>query len=314
MENYSLDFLFLRSLTADNSGSTHLQATALDQKEIWAFHRKFTYSSLQGMKVSEKVIVVTGAGSGMGRELTLQLSARGADVAAIDFRTQTLEETRALASGQKGRVETFNLDISNLKSVQNLSKKVEEHLGSVDILINNAGIIQQFVKVNELSLEDAQKVMQINFFGALFMIKEFLPGLLTRPQAHILNVSSMGAYVPVPGQSIYGASKAAIKSLTEGLRSELMGTKVGVTIVFPGAIATNIAQNSGISIPTTAQTQRKFPTTSADVAARAMIAAIEKNQARLVIGKDARMMDYLSRANPVYAAKLIYKQMSELLK
>ena len=146
------------------------------------------------------------------------------------------------------------------------------------------------------------------------MIKEFLPGLLTRPQAHILNVSSMGAYVPVPGQSIYGASKAAIKSLTEGLRSELIGTKVGVTIVFPGAIATNIAQNSGISIPTTAQTQPKFPTTSADVAARAMIAAIEKNQARLVIGKDARMMDYLSRANPVYAAKLIYKQMSELLK
>ena len=266
------------------------------------------------MEVSGKVIVITGAGSGMGRELALQLSARGADVAAIDLRAQSLEETKALAANNQGRVETFVLDISKFESVQNLSKDVATRLGPADILINNAGIIQNFVKVNELSLEDAQKVMQINFFGALFMIKEFLPGLLTRPQAHILNVSSMGAYVPVPGQSIYGASKAAIKSLTEGLRSELMGTKVGVTIVFPGAIATNIAQNSGMSIPTTAQTQRKFPTTSADVAARAMIAAIEKNQARLVIGKDARMMDYLSRANPVYAAKLIYKQMSELLK
>lgn len=266
------------------------------------------------MDVSGKIIVVTGAGSGMGRELTLQLTAKGADVAAIDLRAETLHETKTLAKGQPGKVETFILDISKYESVQNLSKEVETKLGPVDILINNAGIIQQFVKVNELSLEAAQKVMQVNFFGALFMIKEFLPVLLTRPQAHILNVSSMGSYVPVPGQSVYGASKAAIKALTEGLRSELLDTHVGVTIVFPGAIATNIASNSGISIPEGSQSQRNFPTTSADVAARSMIAAIEKNQARLVIGKDARIMDYLSRANPIYAAKLIYKQMSELLK
>ena len=100
-------------------------------------------------------------------------------------------------------------------------------VGEVDALINNAGIIQPFVKVNELTMEQAKKVMDVNFYGPLALVKAFLPGLLKRPEAHILNVSSMCAYAPVPGQSVYGASKAAIKLLTEGLHSELMETQVG---------------------------------------------------------------------------------------
>jgi len=145
------------------------------------------------------------------------------------------------------------------------------------------------------------------------LTKAFLPGLISRPEAHILNVSSMGAYAPVPGQSIYGASKAAIKLFTEGLRSELLSTKVGVTIVFPGAIATNIAANSGMNV-TAFSSESTFPTTAADVAAKLMVDAIESNKPRLVIGKDAKTMDFLSRLNPLYAAKLIYKQMASLLK
>ena len=186
--------------------------------------------------------------------------------------------------------------------------------GSVDGLINNAGIIQPFVKVNDLKMEDALHVMNVNFTGPLMLTKSFLPELLKRPEAHILNVSSMGAYAPVPGQSVYGASKAAIKLLTEGLRSELMNTNVGVTIVFPGAIATNIAANSGMTAMTADADSSKFPTTKADVAAKLMVQAIEKNRPRLVIGKDAKLMDRISRLNPVFAAKLIYKQMASLLK
>jgi short-subunit dehydrogenase len=190
---------------------------------------------------------------------------------------------------------------------------IEAELGSVDILINNAGIIQPFIKIEELTPEQAEKVMNVNFYGPFSMIKAFLPGLLKRPEAHILNVSSMGAYAPVPGQSVYGASKAAVKLLTEGLRSELMGTKVGVTVAFPGAVATNITSNSGIEMPKVDADAPAFKQTPAPVAARMMVDAIEKNKPRITIGKDATMMDRLSRINPVFAANVIYKQMKSLL-
>jgi short-subunit dehydrogenase len=265
------------------------------------------------MKVAGKVVVVTGAGSGMGRELTLELVRRGAAVAAVDMRAETLAETKKLATDLGGKVATYAMDITDAAAVAALPAKVEADLGAADALINNAGIIQKFVKVNELSMDDAMHVMKVNFDGPLSLIKAFLPGLMKRPEAHLLNVSSMGAYAPVPGQSVYGASKAAIKLLTEGLRSELMGTSVGVTIVFPGSIATNIAQNSGMVIPAGAAENSKIKTTPADVAAREMVDAIENNKPRITIGPDAKFMDRFSRLNPVAAANLIYKQMSNLL-
>lgn len=262
------------------------------------------------MKVQGKVVVVTGAGSGMGRQLVLELVARGAKVAAVDMREETLEETKSLA---KGEVATFVANITDADAVAALPAAITDALGQPDALINNAGIIQPFVKVNDLDMASAHRVMNVNFTGPLMMVKAFLPGFLSRPEAHILNVSSMGAYAPVPGQSVYGASKAAVKLLTEGLRSELLNTKVGVTVVFPGAIATNIAQNSGLEIPADAAENSNQKTTSADVAAKAMIDAIEQGKPRITIGPDAKLMDRLSRLNPVFAANLIYKQMASLL-
>jgi len=266
------------------------------------------------MRLDGKVIVVTGAGSGMGREITLELVRRRAKVALVDFRKETLAETTALVKTLNGACSEHLLDVSDAKAVQALPAAVTKSLGPVDALVNNAGIIQPFVKVNDLSMEDAHHVMNVNFTGPLMLIKAFLPELLKRPEAHILNVSSMGAYAPVPGQSVYGASKAAIKLMTEGLRSELLSTKVGVTIVFPGAIATNIAANSGMAQMQADSSASSFPTTPADVAAKLMVDAIEKNTPRVVIGKDAKTMDFLSRLSPLYAAKLIYKQMASLLK
>lgn len=266
------------------------------------------------MDLAGKIVVVTGAGSGMGRELALELTRRKAKVALVDFREVTLKETAKLVKSLGGTCSSHVLDVSDAKAVAVLPAAVKKSLGQVDALINNAGIIQPFVKVNDLSMKDAMHVMNVNFNGPLMLTKAFLPELLTRPQAHILNVSSMGAYAPVPGQSVYGASKAAIKLFTEGLRSELMGTNVGVTIVFPGAIETNIAANSGMTAMTADAESANFPTTKANVAAKLMIEAIVNNKPRLVIGKDAKTMDFISRLNPVYAAKLIYKQMASLLK
>lgn len=265
------------------------------------------------MLVKDKVIVVTGAGSGMGRELTLELVRRGARVAAVDLREETLEQTQTLAAGLGGKVATFVMDITDADAVATLPAMVEKELGSADALINNAGIIQPFVKVNDLDMSAAMRVMKVNFDGPLLLIKAFLPGLMAKKEAHLLNVSSMGAYAPVPGQSVYGASKAAIKLLTEGLRSELKPTGVGVTLVFPGAIATNIAQNSGMVIPEGAAENSKQKTTAADLAARQMVDAIELNKPRITIGQDAKIMDILSRLNPVKAADTIYKQMASLL-
>jgi NADP-dependent 3-hydroxy acid dehydrogenase YdfG len=266
------------------------------------------------MKVSNKVVVVTGAGNGMGREMTLQLLSRGAKVFGVDLKAELLAETSKIA-GDSPDFKSLALDITDRAAVAKLPAAVEAAFGEADILINNAGIIQPFVKVNDLSIEAADRVMNVNFNGPLNLIKAFLPVLLSRPEAQIANVSSMGAYGPVPGQTVYGASKAALKLLTEGLRSEMIGTKVGVTVVFPGAIHTNIAQNSGMALPANADAaESKFKMTEPGVAARLMVDAIERNQPRVCIGSDAKLMDRLSRLNPVFAANLIAKQMASLLK
>lgn len=264
------------------------------------------------MKVNGKLVLVTGAGSGMGRELTLELIRRGARVAAVDMREETLAETAKLVGNNS--ISTFILDVTDRGAVAALPEKIKSSMGDIDILINNAGIIQPFIPIKDLTIEQAEKVMNVNFYGPLAMLKAFLPTLLSRSEAHILNVSSMGAYAPVPGQSIYGASKAAVKLMTEGLRSELMGTAVGVTVAFPGAVATNITTNSGLAMPANSSEQESnFKSLPAPVAAKIMVDAIEKGKARVTVGKDATMMDRLSRLNPVFAANLIYKQMKSLL-
>ena len=115
-----------------------------------------------------------------------------------------------------------------------LNESLALHPG-VDGIINNAGIIQPFVRLNDLSYESIERVINVNLYGTLYMIKTFLPHLLTRPEAHIVNISSMGGFLPVPGQTIYGASKAAVKLLSEGLHSELMNTHVMVTVAISGS-------------------------------------------------------------------------------
>lgn len=261
------------------------------------------------MNISDKVALVTGAGSGMGRQITLELVRRGASVVAVDMHQSALEETCSLAGSLSSKISMVTLNVTDKAAVDALPSKV----GEIDILINNAGIIQPFVPIKDLAVDDAKRVMDVNFYGPLYLIKAFLPGLLARPQAHILNVSSMGAYAPVPGQSVYGASKAAVKLMTEGLRSELMGTNVGVTVVFPGAVNTNITTNSGLAMPEVGADAPKFKSLDADIAAKMMVDAIVKNKPRITVGKDATMMDRLSRLNPVFAANLIYKQMKSLL-
>jgi len=269
----------------------------------------------ENMDVSGKVFVVTGGGNGIARELVLQLLEKGATVAAIDLSATGLAETKKLAGSFSSNLSTHTLNITDRAKVMALPKAVIAKHGRVDALVNVAGIIQPFVRVNDLDFEAIERVINVNLYGTINTIKAFLPELLTRPEGYIANVSSMGGYAPVPGQTIYGATKAAVKLLTEGLHSELKGTNVHVTAIYPGAIATNIAQNSGMAMPANMDPHEanKFPTTPSPEAARIIIDAIEKNAYKVFIGKDAKTMDRLTRLMPQKAAELIYNNMKSLL-
>lgn len=269
------------------------------------------------MRVNNKTILVTGGGSGIGRELVLGLLKRNANVVAIDINEESLAETVTLAGSNASRVATFVVNITDKSAVESLPQQVIDKFGSIDGIINNAGIIQPFVKVNDLDYETINRVFKVNFDGTLYMIKSFLPYLLKRPEAHILNIASMGGFLPVPGQSIYGASKAAVKLLTEALYAELANTNVGVTVVYPGAIATNITKNSGLEMPKTDDSDAKksnMKPLAAHIAASKIIDAIEKNKYRACVGSDAKFMDFIYRLSPKFATGFIAKKMAGLLK
>lgn len=266
------------------------------------------------MKAKDRIIIVTGAGSGMGRAVAYLLLKKGATVVAIDRNAISLEETRALCSVGADRLLTRVVDITDRDAVAALRSEMLSKMGGIDGIINNAGIIQPFVPVSMLDDAAIERVMQVNFYGTLNMIRTFLPHLQSRSQAHIVNVSSMGGFLPVPGQTIYGASKAAVKLLTEGLHAELADTAVRVTLVIPGAVATNITRNSGIDMPKTDPSAPAMPMLSAEKAAAMIVDAMEADRYRVLVGQDARFMDFIYRLHPERAARFIREKMKGLLK
>ncbi|UKN00349.1 SDR family oxidoreductase [Paracrocinitomix mangrovi] len=268
------------------------------------------------MKAEGKVIVVTGGGSGIGRNLVYNLINKGAIIAAADIHQEGLDETKANIKPELQKNLSLHIvDISDRSSVEAFPEQVIAAHGTVDGIINCAGIIQPFIKVSDLTYEQIERVMNINFYGTVYMTKSFLPHLLKRPTAHIVNIVSMGGFLPVPGQSIYGASKAAVKLMTEGMHSELMDTNVNVTAIFPGGVDTNIMANSGLKIDNDKNESNKeqMKPLPADEAARQIVAAMEKNKVRAYVGKDSKMMNFLYRFSPGMASKMIYKKLADRL-
>ncbi|MDE0546694.1 SDR family oxidoreductase [Microbacterium sp. C7(2022)] len=264
------------------------------------------------MNIAGKTFVVTGAGNGIGREVTLQLLGAGASVAGVDLNAEGLEKTAALAAAGE-RFSAHTVNITDRDAVEALPSAVAEAHGPADGVINVAGVIQKFVKVDDLPYSEIEKVMNVNFWGTMNMVKSFLPVLTSRPEAALVNVASMGAYAPVPGQAVYGASKAAVKVLTEALYAELLDTSVAVTIIFPGAIGTDIAANSGVALSGGSQDAPAYKTTPPSTAAAVIVDAVIKGKYRATIGSDAAAMDKLSRLSPKRATTLIAKQMGALL-
>lgn len=266
------------------------------------------------MEVKDKVFVITGGGNGIGRELVLNLLSRDARIAMVDKNEGFFEETKKLSGEKRDKLTVHRIDISDKEAVETLPDQIISEHGTVDSIINDAGVIQPFVKVCDLDYEAIQHVMDVNFYGTLYITKVFLPHLLTRPEAYIVNISSMGGFLPVPGQTIYGASKAAVKLFSEGLASELITTGVRVMTVFPGATDTNIAKNSGVELSLEIEDGRgAFKMVAPQEAAQTIIDGIEQDRYRVLIGTDSKLMNFVCRIDPQRAAKLIHTQMKALL-
>ncbi|MEA4871066.1 MAG: SDR family oxidoreductase [Christensenella sp.] len=266
--------------------------------------------------MNDKVAVVTGAGNGVGRELALQLLARGAKVACVDVNPAALDETLRLAAAREDRIGGFVADITDRAAVEGLPEKILAQFGAVDVLVNNAGRIHPFLHVEEIDFETAERVMRVNYHGALNMTKAFLPYLRMQPGAYLVNLSSAGALSPMPGETVYGASKAAVHLLTEGLRYELRKSGVRVMAVFPGGINTDIMQNSGVAIASSIHNLRNrlaFLLLTPQKAAKKIIIGMERNHTRLVLGVDALVMDLFCRVSPRLAPRLFYRLIDTVL-
>lgn len=265
------------------------------------------------MDLQGKVAVVTGGGNGIGRQVVLELLRRDTRVAAVDIRQESLDEIVELA-GAGDRLAVFVADITDRDVVAALPSRVVDSLGVPDVVINVAGIIQPFVPLIDLDFEAIDRVVGVNLFGTIHIAKAFLPLLVERPSAHLATVSSMGGFLPVPGQTIYGATKAAVKLMTEGLYAELLETNVGVSVIMPGAVETEITAHSGVAAPGgESGGESRIPMTSPAEAARVILDGIERNRLHIHVGRDSLVMSLINRAAPKRSTRMIQRRMKQLL-
>lgn len=257
----------------------------------------------------DKVAAITGAGSGMGRELALEMARRGCHVALSDINEAAAAETAAMVKPLGVRVTTQKLDVADRAGVYAWADKVVADHGKANLVFNNAGVALGST-VETTKYEDFEWIMSINFWGVVYGTKAFLPHLKASGDGHVINTSSLFGLIAAPMNSCYNASKFAVRGFTECLREELDLFPCGVsaTSVHPGGIQTNIARASrrdpalsaslGIDMDTATREFEKSFITTANKAAQIIIGAVEKNRRRVLVGPDAKVVDLLQRLFP----------------
>ena len=248
-----------------------------------------------------KVIAITGAGSGIGRCLAIQLAEQGSHLSLSDVNQDGLRETENLVS-KKVKVTTQLVDVADREQVHAWAEDTIKAHGHVDCIINNAGVAS-IATIDEISYEDFDWVFRIVFNGVLYGTKAFLPYLKERPDAHIVNISSVNGFVATPMNGPYACAKHAVKALNQTLQQELRGTSIKVTSVHPGGVKTDIARNSRSYESDDLQQEKiarfdQIAGTSAEKAAKIIIRGILRNRKRQLVGFDAVVIDVLSRLFP----------------
>ncbi|MEW6168232.1 MAG: SDR family NAD(P)-dependent oxidoreductase [Pseudomonadota bacterium] len=252
--------------------------------------------------LKDKVAVVTGAGSGIGRALAVELACKGCRLALADVDEAALAETAAMLPPAPY---TEQLDVADRDAVHRFAANVKHTYGSAHVVINNAGVALSQT-IENMSYEDLEWLMNINFWGVVHGTKAFLPILRAQDDGAIVNLSSIFGIIAIPTQGAYHAAKFAVRGFTETLRQELAGSGVFAMTVHPGGIKTNIVRNARIYVDTEGNTDKsvvveqfdKIARTSAADAARAIVDGIERRRPRLLIGADAKLLERIQRLAP----------------
>ena len=260
-------------------------------------------------KLVGRTAVVTGAASGIGRGIALALARRGCHLALADVDEAALSRTAAEIASQKTasplRITQHSLDVGSRPAVAALPAQVTAAHGAVDILVNNAGVALggTFCEIAE---SDFDWLVGVNFWGVVQMTRAFLTLLSDSSEARIVNVSSLFGLIAPPGQTAYAASKFAVRGFSESLRHELADTRIGVTVVHPGGIATSIAKNARMpaSLSDEEAAQRRtffdsFLTMPPETAGEIVIRGVEQRKARILVGADAKYAALIERLMPV---------------
>ncbi len=259
----------------------------------------------------DKVVVITGAGSGIGRALAVHLAGRGSILALSDVDEAGLAATVRSAEAAGARVHSARIDVSDRDAVARYALDVVQDLGRVNVVINNAGVALAG-DLEDLEYGDMDWIMGINFWGVVHGTKEFLPHLVASGDGHVVNISSLFGLISMPGQSMYNAAKYAVRGLTEALREEMLvaGHPVGVTCVHPGGIKTAIARNARVSAKedkeaTAKLFDEKLARMTPERAAEIIVRGVLRNQARVLVGIDAHAIHH--------AAKLLGSRYQDVL-
>jgi NAD(P)-dependent dehydrogenase (short-subunit alcohol dehydrogenase family) len=254
--------------------------------------------------LKNRVAVITGAGSGIGRALALLLAQHGCRVAAADINEDSAAETAAIVRHHGVPASAHQLDVADKNAMQAFPGQVIDQFGAVHIVVNNAGVTVA-ATVEEHSIEDYEWLMGINFWGVLYGTKFFLPHLRQVDEAHIVNISSVFGLIAVPNQSSYNAAKFAVRGFTESLRQELAGSSIGVSCVHPGGVKTNIVRAARyVSLPSgqahdeATESFAKMARLTPEAAARQIVRAIKKRTPRVLVGTDAAVLDLMQRLFP----------------
>jgi short-subunit dehydrogenase len=252
--------------------------------------------------------VITGAASGIGRALALELAARGCDVALADLDEAGLTSVAAeIQRAHHRKASIHRIDVSEPHQIEQLAKAVIARHPGLNIVVNNAGVAL-FGQFHEIDQSQLEWLMNINFWGVVHGTRAFLPHLQGRREAHIVNVSSIFGIVAPPGQTAYAAAKFAVRGFSESLRHELQtnNSPVRLSVVHPGGVATNIVNSARVGVAMMDNQRRaeaidrfnQVPKKTPQEAARRIIRGIEKNEPRILIGPDARRLDLLQRFKP----------------